>query len=364
MRQVLPRKKKTSPYPFQFHRDRSGGCIERSVYNGPGRDAAREGCPSFSAFLVKELGTMRVILEIQSGPLSGNRIELKPGEHVRLGRTSKSDFAFSDDSHMSGIHFALECSEDACRILDANSRNGILLNGEKVSVKALTDGDQIVAGETRFRVRIDGNEPSVPPAPIAPPVKQPVPVGAPAGPPKPDDRLLTMLRKDLQPLYAVLDAAREPSVLKVLFESNAEYQSLFAGADGAKLTHFAPYLVRLPEDAPFLETLARETWGRSWGVYLTCDQPLPALRAHFRQFLMVNQPDGKQVYFRFYDPRVLRIYLPTCLPEEVRQFFGPVKYYWMEDEKPNGLLRFSNAVRGVGLRRFPLVSEAEPGHDT
>ncbi|MGH9432857.1 MAG: FHA domain-containing protein, partial [Terriglobia bacterium] len=151
---------------------------------------------------------MRVILETHSGPLSGNKVELKPGEQVRVGRTSKSDFAFPGDSRMSGIHFVVECSEHSCRVIDANSRNGIRLNGEKVSEKTLADGDQLVAGETRFLVRIEGNEP--------------------------EDRLLAMLRGQFQPLYAVLDAAREPDVLKLLVESEAEYQSLFAGKDGAR----------------------------------------------------------------------------------------------------------------------------------
>ncbi|MGH9431408.1 MAG: DUF4123 domain-containing protein, partial [Terriglobia bacterium] len=125
----------------------------------------------------------------------------------------------------------------------------------------------------------------------------------------------------------------------------------------ARLTHFAPHLVRLPEESPLLEMLARNAWGKSWGIYLTCDLDFASVRRHFRRFLMVNQPGGKQVYFRFYDPRVLRVYLATCLPEEMNPFFGPVKYYLMEDEKPDTLLRFSNAGRGVGLRKFPLVSE-------
>ena len=85
------------------------------------------------------------------------------------------------------------------------------------------------------------------------------------------------------------------------------------------------------------------------------DAAFKEVRKHFRQFLMAKLPDGKQVYFRFYDPRVLRLYLPTCTPEEINQFFGPVKYYLTEDEKPGTLLRFSDAGRGVGLRKFPLA---------
>jgi hypothetical protein len=47
---------------------------------------------------------------------------------------------------------------------------------------------------------------------------------------------------------------------------------------------------------------------------------------------MAQLPDGKIVYFRFYDPRVLRAYLTTCTDDEIRTFFGPVHRLVMEEE--------------------------------
>jgi hypothetical protein len=38
--------------------------------------------------------------------------------------------------------------------------------------------------------------------------------------------------------------------------------------------------------------------------------------------------------------------------------FGPVKYYLMEDEKPDLLLRFSNKGVGVGRRTLPLAGDS------
>jgi hypothetical protein len=175
----------------------------------------------------------------------------------------------------------------------------------------------------------------------------------------PQQRLLSLFRGEFQPLYALLDAACEPSVLKVLFESKAEYESLFEGIPGAQLTHFAPYLVRVPKESPLLEKLVQQGWGKNWGIYLTSSQALPDLRTHFRQFLMVKMPEGEQAYFRFYDPRVLRLFLPTCTAEETNLIFGPVKYYLTEDEKPDVLLRFSNKGVGVGRKILPLSVETE-----
>jgi hypothetical protein len=201
----------------------------------------------------------------------------------------------------------------------------------------------------------------------------------------PRDRLLELLRKDFQPLYAILDAACSPNIYKFLVEARdegkngqegqgsnggqpafrpagagtleggAQYESLYEGKPKAELVMFAPYLVRLLPESKLLEKLVNRGWGKNWGVYLTCDLDFKEVRRHFRHFLMVRSPDGKLVYFRFYDPRVLRVYLPTCLPEEVNEFFGPIRYFLAEDEEPGALLRFSNAKRGVGRRLFSLA---------
>ena len=36
--------------------------------------------------------------------------------------------------------------------------------------------------------------------------------------------------------------------------------------------------------------------------------------------------------FRYYDPRVLRAYLPTCNSEELRTVFGPIECFRTEDQ--------------------------------
>lgn len=271
---------------------------------------------------------------------------MESGGSARIGRSALADVVFSHDTHMSGVHFVVECDEQGCVLRDLNSSNGTLVNGARVSSALINSGDMVVAGETTFFVGTVVENTETPPAPVVA-----VPVAS-----TPEEKLLAMLRGEFQPLYALLDAANEPSVLKVLFESKEEFKSLFEGPAGAQLTHFAPYLVRLPKESPLLETLVRKGWGKNWGVFLTSAQQLQDLRGHFRQFLMVKMPDGAQAYFRFYDPRVLRVFLPTCVPEEVSSLFGPVKYYLVEGDTNDVLLRFSDKGRGVGRKMLPLVT--------
>jgi hypothetical protein len=57
---------------------------------------------------------------------------------------------------------------------------------------------------------------------------------------------------------------------------------------------------------------------------------MPGLRRHLRQFLTVRDPRGQQLLFRYYDPRVLRVYLPTCVEDELQSMFGPIECFWIE----------------------------------
>jgi len=45
--------------------------------------------------------------------------------------------------------------------------------------------------------------------------------------------------------------------------------------------------------------------------------------------------------FRFYDPRVISKYLPTCTPEELEIFFGKIDTFFAESEGGDKLLSFS-----------------------
>jgi len=283
---------------------------------------------------------MPIFLVVQSGPRTGQRTRLNPGQTLRVGRTPKSDLAFAEDNLMSSIHFALECAADTCQLRDLNSRNGTSLNGQKVTQSNLQNGDKIVAGATTFLLQMEGIQSPVIEAPPLP--APPLPADATL-----HDRLLHLFRHNFQPLYAILDTARDIKIYALLLNCKEEHQSLYEGQEGAKLSQVAPYLVRLKQDSLLLETLVREGWGQNWGVYLTCTREFQEVRKHFRHFLEVQLPDGKQVYFRFYDPRVLRVFLPTCTPEDTTQIFGLVQNYLLEDEKPQNLFSFVNTAKGA-----------------
>jgi hypothetical protein len=54
------------------------------------------------------------------------------------------------------------------------------------------------------------------------------------------------------------------------------------------------------------------------------------LAEHFAGMIRARLPEGREVLFRFYDPRVLRAYLPTCTTAELDAVFGPVDAFLIE----------------------------------
>jgi hypothetical protein len=105
----------------------------------------------------------------------------------------------------------------------------------------------------------------------------------------------------------------------------------------------APYLVELDPANPSTGRLLDLAWGNSWGIFLRVDGDGDGgrLRHHLRGFLRVRTEAGKKLVFRYYDPRVLRAYLPTCTQSELRGVFGPVRSFIAEAEDPGTLIAFS-----------------------
>jgi hypothetical protein len=314
---------------------------------------------------------MELTLVVQTGDDAGRRIPVPSGAPLRVGRAFPAEVLLVDDPMLSNLHFSIVCEPNGGRLRDLGSRFGTFLNGHKVLEAVLRNGDEIKAGRTVFAVALTGLPPDATPAAAAavgpsftvPPDDPTVPAAdtettldrigvvlaepppQPAGLSSVQRRLLDLLREQPAPLYALLDAAREPSIVNRLTASELEHQSLYDGEKGQELAPFGPWLVRLPPTTALLEELVRDGWGNSWGVYLTCERELADVRRHLRKFLTVKLPDGRQVYFRYYDPRVLRTYLPTCTPEELTSFFGPIRRYILESPDPTEALEFAAAHR-------------------
>lgn len=159
-----------------------------------------------------------------------------------------------------------------------------------------------------------------------------------------DERAKSLLRvlfsDDEAGIFCILDGASVPDLLDALYEHEPEHECLYRGELEPDLAEVAPYLVSLAPGSPFTDWVIKEGWGNHWGIFAAAPVDLATMRRHFRRFLIVHDPDGKPLYFRYYDPRVLRVYLPTCNAEELDVVFGPIRYYLLEDGDAATALRF------------------------
>jgi len=149
-----------------------------------------------------------------------------------------------------------------------------------------------------------------------------------------------LFREPDQQVYALLDGASIPGLPNRLAEAPEPSGCLYRGELGLDLKMTAPYLVKLHAESALLPWLWGEGWGKSWGIYVVTPLGFEELRRHFRGFLRVRDHAGRILYFRYYDPRVLRVYLPTCNAGEIKTVYGPVVRYLCEGESPDEILEF------------------------
>jgi hypothetical protein len=173
------------------------------------------------------------------------------------------------------------------------------------------------------------------------------------------DQLIALSGERIAGLFALLDAARAPALPARLAEFEVEHASLFAGEMGKMLKDVAPYLARCPHDSPLMKWILEEGWGDSWGIFVSANLSLEELRRHLKRFLLVKDEEGRRYHFRFYDPRVLRVYLPTCTPREAAMFFGRIRQFLVEGDSAEELWIFEWQERKVVRRIVPLTEAGQ-----
>jgi len=133
--------------------------------------------------------------------------------------------------------------------------------------------------------------------------------------------LVAELRRGV--LWAVIDGAVDPALANELYAERAfGVVPLFEGTSATDLRAVGPYLVRL-DRAGYDRLVPR--WEEPWGVLIRSDRPGSIVAGHLRKLLYVRTPSAERLYFRCYDPRVLRPFLTACDRAELDAVFGPIE---------------------------------------
>lgn len=132
------------------------------------------------------------------------------------------------------------------------------------------------------------------------------------------------------PLFAVLDPARDVRFYPALKAHAPGALCLFRGPLDPQLEQVSPHV------APIAPGDALATWwraegrGRAWGILVAADLGLDEVHHHLRTLTRVVLPGRQAALFRFWDPRVLRTWMPTCEGTQLAKVFGPLARFHAE----------------------------------
>ncbi len=144
-------------------------------------------------------------------------------------------------------------------------------------------------------------------------------------------------------VYTVIDGASAPVLLGKLAEYEPQHTCLFRGELSIEMAEVAPYLVKLEPDDDFTNWLLEYATEYPCCIFTQTESNFLVLRKHFRSFLRVQSPEGETLHFRYYDPRVLSVYLPSCDKEDSKILYADViEQFLLFDPKEEKLKEFRN----------------------
>lgn len=297
----------------------------------------------------------RLIVEVRWGKLAGTKVVMSAGHTVRVGRLAGADVVVEHDGQMSRVHFELGWDGSRAISRDLGSLAGTMLGGKRVEGEVVVEhGDWIQAGETDFMVYVEAK--TLPREEVADEEEVKRREAA--------EKALVELREvaGREKLYAVLDAARDDRILDLLREHVEPHRSLYDGLEGETMEEVAPYLVGpMRGDSGLLDRLVLEGWGKRWGIWCTSEERFVEVRRHWRRFLMVElEETGERVYFRFYDPGVMRVFWGACEEWQQESLFGTTND-WLFERVDNDIIQLksdesrsasSAPIRIIGKRQY------------
>ncbi len=103
--------------------------------------------------------TGSVSLVVVEGAHAGARFTFPGHDLFLVGRSRRCHFHLPEkDPYVSRIHLLIEANPPNARVLDMHSHNGTYVNGDRVDVADLHDGDRLKAGRSVFRVEVAADE--------------------------------------------------------------------------------------------------------------------------------------------------------------------------------------------------------------
>lgn len=281
-------------------------------------------------------GKRDVFLELLNGPYGGRILRFQPGDIQTIGRGEDNTIALHDEGQLLERDTTIWFDGSAlqvCRNAPGKPPLGPFLKDEVFPLE-----------NTRWQIRglavsVDAED-----GPIA--------------------RLADYLSKECGraecKLYAVVDTAAETGLYRFLAESGLAMESLLDGALRTRHLEQAPYLVALDPGSVAATRVLLRCWGKSRLLLLFSKETFAEVRKHLRRFLQVKTPEGSIVFFRFFDPRILRAVLPWCDAKQAGSIFAGIEGFLVETDSPSGFRQFQLIDQtAIQVEEYSLMGETD-----
>ena len=149
-------------------------------------------------------------------------------------------------------------------------------------------------------------------------------------------------------VHAIVDGSVVPALPAKLVTADCEgWDCLVRGALSDAAAQAAPYLVQLSEASPFSDWLLAEATANhpAWGVVMVSRHALLPAREHCRSLGEVLLPDGQHRRWRWWDPELLGVLLPSFGASQLDEVFAlgqqivvPGRQRWVWYEMVDGTL--------------------------
>jgi hypothetical protein len=328
---------------------------------------------------------MRVVLEIVSGPLRGQKRVLIANDSLSVGRSDWAQLVCAQDERMSRVHFVMRSDDVACYLSDHASRNGTFVNGVRITECMLRDGDKIYSGVTDFYVQIEGDSPdqarsmggnSWVPQDIDSAVQKSTQqrLNVPYSVENCESGLslycgtvadltpvkLALVLRLIYPLHLIVDLSR----LGMPFPAElGEPQYLFGWLDPVAASAASPVIISPDPENDAWRPLVEQGWGKDAIICLFSNTPSAQLLTHLRDSCKARAT-GASGIFGYCWPGVLAPVLQHSQAKQVSRFMGGIEAVLVEFlDMPDSWQLFGDQMLAQTLNTFGFRS-ALPGATT
>ena len=137
-------------------------------------------------------------------------------------------------------------------------------------------------------------------------------------------QMLGQASRNSAPIWGVVDAARDEAIYPLVAQAveQGQAQCLYDGPPAIKYARYAPYLLQLDVGNVLAKAWLARGGASHWGIFIQSRLSAQKLKRHLKHFVTAQTYQRRTVWVRFYDPRVLPVWLGGLRPDHVAQWFA------------------------------------------